>query len=383
MNFTLLYKEPELIFNGSHHTGVTGEIVYDRANVSFNTKLMDPALKYDRRLIEPTNSFNWLILGVIVPKAGDHPMLLNLFKAFTYDVWIVIIAAIICVILVFKCMQKAQHLMSKRKSMYNFPHVPFMFYKSFLGDKIYAKIPTANSLRCILGCWFLYSFVITSTFTCKLKSSLVMPESLPDINTMDELLHSDLKIVVFQRNVEFIRGSSPELWQKMQPRIINGSFEHFEEQIRKNKNYAHIVHKYLMSYALSNTFNTVTSRPTYHEMREPVIVSAQVYLAEMGSPFLQRINYLLGLMHQAGLYVHWMEEKLFENALNNRFDGKDMQTKLMELEDDEIKIVMTIEHLQMAFYLLALGAVCSAFLFLAEIGWSIHSRKRTAQKDLF
>lgn len=125
-----------------------------------------------------------------------------------------------------------------------------------------------------------------------------------------------------------------------------------------------------MPYALAKSFDPIARAPFYHVMRESILPFASVYLTEMGSPFLQRINELVGLLHQSGMISQWMNEASFQDALDNRFNWSSGVDEVEVQDSGSIhQIVITMEHLQIAFYILAMGAVTSAVVFVVELAW--------------
>lgn len=352
-------------FDGSNHTGPIGDLHDGRANFCTNG-FIDSDFTWGAA--EKTNSYLFNRYKIMVPKAGSQPVLLNLFKAFKKDTWIMTMLSIIFIFMVFKCMQRAQKNIGEHPSKYKFKDIFLNTYRSFLGDSIVARVPSATPVRCIFISWFIYSFLISNAFTCRLKSSLVQPGSLDDIDTLDALLKSNLKIMTFHEEIFFIKPNfGPQLWSKLNQNMINGSFFTFEKQFEENKTHAHMAHDYLIAYALSKTFDSSIGRPRYHVMAENLLTFSQVYFAELGSPFMQRFNELLGLFYQSGIISRWTMDSSFDNALANQFDVEKSEAERKEQDGSDFKIVISIDHLQTAFYLWAIGLTVSLIAFCAEL----------------
>lgn len=246
LNSNLHYQPEEVEFNGSaYHTGGLGEIYYGRANFCLNGYMQHLV---PRDGFETTNSFDKLIFGIIVPKAGNEPIVTNLFHTLTFKSWTACILSLIFVIFVLKCLLWTREKMIvnpiKNTSLRN---VPILMYQSFLGESIGNCVPFAYSIRSIFDFWFFYSYLMTTAFHGQLKSALVQPKPLKDIDTLDELLQSNIKIFVFKPNINLIeRNVGPELWPKFNRNIVYGSCYNFERQFLDNPDKAHVASSFYL-----------------------------------------------------------------------------------------------------------------------------------------
>lgn len=366
LNSTLVYQIPTT-YNGSNQTGPIGDLQNGRANICTNG-FIDSEFMWGA--VERTNSFNHIRMKIIVPKAGNQPIVLNFFKVFKKYAWVMTTLSIFIIIIVFKCVQLVQQRIGEHPSEYSFKNISLNAYRSLLGDSVAANVPLATSIRLVFMSWFIYCFLMSNAFTCKLKSSLVQPGSLDDIDTLDALLNSKIKIMMFRESKFLVEPNvGPQLWTRLNHSLVNGSFFTFEKQFQENHTLAHIAQDYLISYALSKSFDTSKGRPRYHEMAENLLTFPQVYMTELGSPFMQVMNELLGLFYQSGIYSRWTMETLYDNALANQFNVEKSVEEKKEQEDADFKIVISIEHLQMAFYLWAFGLTVSMIVFIVEFVW--------------
>lgn len=284
------------------------------------------------------------------------------------------------------CNQKVQRKFRAKQSKRS---LLLMICGSFLGKSIRRVIPPANSFRCSLASWFLFSFLIIITFKSQLKSTLVLPRPLKDIDTIDELVDSGLNIILkAQFAAEFEKYLGAESIARIKDRMVLIPTVDFDRQFWDNRTwvnrtYGHVVSNRQMPYALTKSFDPITKAPFYHVMRESILPFASVYLTEMGSPFLPRINELVGLFHQSGMTGQWMKEASFQDALDNRLNwSSGVDEREMQDSDSINQIVITMEHLQIAFYILAMGAVLSAVVFFVELAWDGYNRRKNVLKTI-
>lgn len=217
---------------------------------------------------------------------------------------------------------------------------------------------------------------MTTSFSGQMKSSLVMQRPLANIDTFEELLNSTVEIIIDPSELKWFERYLDTRVNAIRTRLVYSSLNDFENQIRDKRSSAHLLDGHEIAQYIIQMTDSMTGRPIYHEMREKLAAFGMVCVTEMGSPFRHRINELLGLFHQSGLFVHWMMEDSFEFILANRND-----TRLKEEWEDEanrVVIVMTMEHLQTAFYLWAGGLVVSAAVLICErqLDGGESSRKR-------
>lgn len=309
-----------------------GEVFYGRSHIGFNGFGINPMKVVG--VFELTNSFNKDITGIIVPKAGYEPTVTNLARTLNTESWLATILSIFLITFVVKLLQWARHLISEG---YPMKHVSILMYQSFIGDSIGNKVPTAYSMRCLFVFWFFYSYLMTSAFTGQLKSTLVQPKPLNDIDNLEELAESPLKIITFNETYEIVESYfGPALLPRFNRSLIITSFHNFSRQFPEHPDKAHIATENILTEAISKTFNSTIGRPTFHKMREYLSAIPMVYHGGLGSPFLHRINELMGQFHQAGLMVYWMDETLYDMALDGRFEEQKCDEEILDKEKDGV-----------------------------------------------
>lgn len=315
--------------------------------------------------VETTNYAYYQIIVVLVPKAADEPIVLNLFRPFTTGAWLLIIFSILCMFLVAKCtMCVRQQIINARSSEYSIKNLLLQVYGMFLGEAVNNRMPSWSSFRCIFGFWLLYSLLMTTSFSGRLKSSLVLPRSLDEIDTFDELLATDLPIYGFANHFLWMKKwTNTPIWDKIKNRIGTADEKTFGPQLRANRTSAYLIQKREIPSLICSTFDFKAMRPIFHEMREAIISYRTVFVTEMGSPFVQRINELMSLFRQSGLLDRWKDDGVMEREVGD--DDED---------SSHIKVVITVKHLQMAFYIWAVGVIISNVVFVFELRRKIYSK---------
>lgn len=389
MNAIFVYTNAREKFNGSKNSGTFGDIRSGRASFGFNSETY--LREFHEDVIQASYSFERNDICILVPNGAPEPTLYNLMYTLTPLTWAIIIASIFLMVTAYRWMQSLQtRLLGIERHNYNTLITFSIHFQSFFGDSI-SSLPTSSSLRVLIVCWCVYSFLINTAFTAKLISSLVLPRHEADIDTLEDLGKSPLNIV----HPDFV---SKTLWQgleddkllfdslrdQMIPMSIDRLYALAKEDRESN---AYVMANYAAKFLKKTNFDPTTSRSFYHIMQECLFYSPKVYPIEQGSAYLVRINELLGRFHEMGFIAKWERD-----TSHHRYtlDGKiTMSDEELEDEDDpladgeEPKVVITVAHLQAAFYLLFFGLMLSSIAFAGEHLWMNRERKKSLYRVVY
>ncbi|XP_042224437.1 uncharacterized protein LOC121868195 [Homarus americanus] len=104
---------------------------------------------------------------------------------------------------------------------------------------------------------------------------------------------------------------------------------------------------------------TVKSRDKYHFSRETFYPHGYSIACTTGAPFRPNFERMLSGIIEAGLINHWAEGEI--QKLSGKVDTDGDET------EDGGPSSLTVQHLQAAFFLLALGGATSSAAFLVEV----------------
>lgn len=403
MNATFRYFRPTRQFTGANTTGVLGDLFYRNANFGFNAQSHVSSL-HDG-LVETSNSFERHNICILVPSAAAESTLFNLLHTMTPLTWTIVCCSVCTAILTYKGMLAAQQALAtapssrERRGAYSWPETISVHFQSFFGDSI-CSLPASWPMRLLIWCWCLYSFLITTAFTAKLISSLVLPRHLADIDTLQALAESPLNVVYPQHlNAtlwQFLSGDADAgllagLRDQMRP--VAGSPERFHALMATERTAnAYVLHSYMARYMRRKHVDVQSGRSAYHLMHECLVYLPKVYLLEKGSAYVGHVNELLGRFNEMGFMGQWEEETMHRFAMQagpqaagillgdgdgggDGGVGGDDEDGLGQIAEEDIKVVITVSHLQTAFYLLAMGLLMAAVAFVGE--WWHARRERT------
>lgn len=387
LNANFNYRRP-IPFNGSKNTGILGDLQHGGANFGFNAQGNNPHLF--NGTIGVSNSFERHDICIIVPKAEFESILYNLIRTLSPLTWLLVVVSVFVIVVIFKWLQRIQrHWVrspdGRERTQHSWPDALSIHFQSFFGDSI-IRLPNSWTIRCMIVCWCLYSFLICTAFTAKLISSLVLPKGLADINSMEELGQTSLKIIypdylnaTLYRYLENDHQMLDMLRDQMEP-VAKTNFTALIGMERHR--YAYVLKNYMADYMVRKYIDTINGgRPSYHRMSACLVYMPRVYLLQLGSPYARYLNEMLGRFYDMGLMVQWQRQSDFrQNIELNKVAPtvpSSMPSGSTSDEDDfdvtKIQVVITMNHMQAAFYVWVLGLLISAFAYVIEWWWYIRT----------
>lgn len=397
MNATFHYFRPTRDFTGSNTTGVLGDLFYRFANFGFNAMSYVPSLH--EGVVEATNSFERHDICILVPSSAAEPTLYNLLHTMTPLTWAIVIASVCLMIVTYKCVQSRQlswieDEAGRERFEYSWLDTISVHFQSFFGDSI-CTLPTSIPLRVLIWCWCLYSFLITTAFTAKLISSLVLPRHLDDIDTLQALSASPLNVIYPQYLNDtlwnFLADSDATLLADLRDQMRPVPHDKFFGLLGTERtSNAYVVRNYMAKYIRKKHVDVSNGRSYYHLMHECLVYLPKVYLLEKGSAYVGHVNELLGRFNEMGFMVKWEEETMHRYSLKaggqaslvgDGDDGGDDDGP--QVAEADIKVVITVAHLQTAFYLLAMGLLMAAVAFGGERWCARRERRRSLYRVVY
>lgn len=140
----------------------------------------------------------------------------------------------------------------------------------------------------------------------------------------------------------------------------------FERLVQTNKSgNAYVMRKYLAKHMINKHYNKQLDRSHYHLMTNCLLSLPEVYLAEAGSPYIDYINELLGLFHAHGFFVYWWKQAPISHSADGDLGGNGEGDK--KVDESEIKVVITLDHMKAAFCLWGIGISLATTMFVSEV----------------
>lgn len=355
MNASLRIIEPndnadigEFLANGSA-TGSLKLLIEDQVDVSMNARFSRG--KQFLESVETTSTVSRDDICILVQKAGLAPNIGNIFRSFHFSVWILIILAVPVFAVILKIFYN--HGASSKHT-----HLSDLMMWTIgwnLGQPT-SVLPQNSALRLLIGFWVFYCLLITGAYNGNLTSNLLLHKYLPEINTLKQLDNSGYVLVTYHRYVDLIQQVLNE----------SDSYRNLQKNIRAVSEDDFFTRIYSMDtrYAYANKFhinvealNNPQLSEVFNHMNECPVPFYLTYGLSYGSPFKQRINYILKQSIESGLIMMWETKR---NRAKKR--------KAHSIRDQsQVHEKFTVYHLQSAFYILFIGLILSFFVFLCEM----------------
>lgn len=243
--------------------------------------------------IEPTLSLKRDDICVLVPYKRFRSMAESIIRTLRPSVWV---CAIVMAFLVTTCLL----LISKMDPKDNRSNPPIRLY--LFGN--YTKFSRKFTSRLILTNWLLYCVIITSVFQSALYQGITLEGRDEKITNVSDLFNLKYPILTYDEflngTVDLIKNSS----LNGQIQVVNVK-EYVDKIYNVHSRHAFVERLKRTNNLASNVMHIHNNLPVYYTMQPCVCPLIATYYVRLGSPFLNRINWILRLSNENGLFKHW------------------------------------------------------------------------------
>lgn len=366
------------MYDGNKNSGVIGDLTHGHADMSFNADSLAPFIVDDT--VDVTEPIERNDMCILVPKAGDEPIIYNLLRTLSKTTWLVTLISLLVMMMIYRWTQDIQmYIRSRQHSFYEYSwtEISTIIYQSFFGDSI-TRIPVSIPLRIIIIVWCVYSFLITNAFQAKLISSLVRPRALMDIDTIEQLGYSNLKIMYPKALANHIKEyTDNHTMNLLKDQLVEvDSWSKLNASMNsKNRTAAFVLMRFHADWVEKRNFDKAAGRPTFKIMKECLLTMPRVYFLKLGSVYVEYVSELLRRFFEMGFIVKWARYSEFISGLHgNNHEEEDEED---DVDEANIKVVITTEHLQTSFCLLFIGLIAASVAFVGEkiyFRWKVRAK---------
>lgn len=218
------------------------------------------------------------------------------------------------------------------------------------------NLPKAKIFSFMFVFYVLYGQHIGYFFQANLSSKLTVPQYEKRLKTVEDVLNSNLIIMLHMTDKELTGSSEKPIIQKLHEKsIYYVGYEKKTNAVMNNQSLAYTA--FLSSLITSYTLNHLNYVEILHDYDVMAMLEVQ-YLVGSGHPLLPTINSIVSKVTEHGFMVKWF-----------KIDALDY--KITESN----QVVITINHLQSIFVALFIGLSGALVVFVIEL--SIYNfRKR-------
>ena len=206
-------------------------------------------------------------------------------------------------------------------------------------------IPNNLAVRIYLACIFIFIVTMQGIFQGKLASLLTKDVLLPNVETMQELVDSQLTIYVYETWLQYFDD------QDFEDRLISIPIPDCVPNVLNDSRGACVCEVSVLLY--------LAARNNLHMSTKNIYEKYYTYAIRENWPLEQRLNEVLSSLTETSIVDYkWMKEL---NKPRRILDAYKEQ-----YEDDSFDVV-TLEDLNFAFVILGVGLGCATVTFIIEI----------------
>ena len=355
LNFTIVFRSPKPGIEYETHYEMLEELQIGLSDVVVGTFPLHP---FVIQFADPTIAYIDNIIRWYVPCAEQLPRMGKVMKIFTYSTWIALYMVFFLSSVIIWCIAKNANETSNYKTYSN---AVFSLYSISLGFSY--QLPKTNKLRLLMLTIIWYCFAIKTIFDSFFTSFLVDPGYGKQISTFKELQESGLEYG-FHQDMELLLNASSTYLSDVN--LHKSKCDFIEDCIRRigmKRDMVTINAAASVEYLALIELGTGTDLKVCDMPENIFIMSYTMYMAK-GNPLRHVFNNVIRHMLEAGVMDKlWLDIKY------------DLQLRNMKYEtDEESHFILGLPQLSFVFYVLIIGCISSATLFIFEL-LKYYSRK--------
>ncbi|XP_042242547.1 probable glutamate receptor isoform X1 [Homarus americanus] len=362
-NFTYEIREPwdrnwGTPAGGGNWTGIVGTLQHEQADFS-----LDLTVTASRSLVvDYSRVYSNDPIVIITLKPAPLPRNLALTRPFEGEVWMSVIVCTLALGIILWLQQKVWSWAASGRSVRLIP--AFLNSWAMLLMEPVETIPTNTTGQVLVGWWLLSCVIITTAYRSSLIAHLSVQSKYPPINTFQDLLNldgwswgsTDLQGTFF---LYFNESSDPDLQAILRGIEIYEMDKGLERVMQGGFSFIHI-----QSYVTTEMARLYTDKfgntPLYIGIMKYLAFGGNAWGFRKGAPFTRQISMMKERLIEAGLLNLWQDDVL-KTYLKHSREERGREDPLLFTGENSGQVVLGLDHLQGAFYLLLLGC-CLALL---------------------
>jgi hypothetical protein len=312
---------------------------------------------------EATIPYLHLDLKMLVPCPKPIPGTEKILSTFSLSVWLTIALVLLLTTAVFWCAGNGPYR-SVGTETQTYQSLPKCFpdaWAVFVGVSV-PQQPTASSLRVFFLLYVCFCVAISTVFQAFFVSYLVEPNYEKQLETLDDLLRSDI-VYGHHPALNYVQDtiSFPEFVKVIEHKKFQEDCTDIQKCVKRviaQKDMATVAPQLYAMY-VATEMEIVDFGKAICMLDEIGVSSGLIFLFKKGNPLLERFNILMRRYLEADL-----EERLWTKLLRRRCAKGG--GRIGEAAGDEF-FTFSVSHLMPAFVALIGGTVFSFMVFIGEL----------------
>jgi len=361
LNLTYIFLPPSLNIELESYLKVLTEIEESISEVLIGIIPLMPAVVMS--YFDFTIPYFPCSLKTIVPCPNPIPGTEKLFTTFSLSLWLTIGLVLLATTAVFWCASNGPYR-SVRNETQTYRSLSNCFqnvWAIFLAVSV-PQQPKNFNLKFLFLLNVCFSFAISTVFQAFFVYYLVEPEYEKRIESLDELLHSDLVYGHYSALQHFLTTvSHPEFvtfFERKERKIECVDTHKCIERMITMKDMAFNGDPLLVTY-IARELGKVDVGKLFCPFDETLILMYETIVFKKGNPILDRFNFLMRLYLEAGLMEKFWEK--LQHVTSLRAEGR------FRKGTGGMFFAFSFSHLKPAFVVLLVGTVVSSVVFIGEL----------------
>lgn len=305
MNITPNYIYPRdghtfgITLGNGTSTGSLGDVVRKDCHLAGNSRYVTK-LTTD---IEFTDFLYSEKLSIVIPKRPEIPKYLIILRVFKLSTWLLIIfVVVLCAGIIYL---KNVSLTSSTSS-----NTSILFaFGLLIGEPI--RFNRSNQQYIFIFCYLFFSLVIIGLIQGVLTKQLSTINYDKDINTLEELANSPHRILsssLDELNIEYTDVVGKLVTQEIFGyKYATLKWFYALQYMCDHKNISLLGRESEIDYVKYNVFLSPDGTRCLHTVREPILSYSLGYILPKQSPFLYKLNGLIGKLREFGFIMVWIK----------------------------------------------------------------------------
>ncbi|XP_071533870.1 glutamate receptor-like [Panulirus ornatus] len=378
LNFTyVIREEPKRswgLLKDGVFSGMMGQLQREEADFCTESAPTSERL----RVLHYARGYPSDVMTVTSLKPSLLPQHLSFIRPFAGDLWLALFMSVAVWAVILWMLQRAWQRFGGGRGV-SFT-TAFLYGWGVLLDQPLFSTSVSISGQVLVGWWLVFCLVITTGFRSSLIAHLTVQGTSHPIDTLQDVLEQESWN--WGTEAKLYKGAVIEYFTKHEDSSVKQILQRMElldseKALQKVMagSYTLIVFKNYIDVIIASRYTDTRGNTPFYISNKGFSVLANLgWGFRRGAPFYRRFNQMLMQMEAAGITAYWTKDVITKRVKENR-EGISMDAQggsAVTSKDEKKEVVLGLEHLQGAFYLLLLG---SGLAFLTLLGENLaHSR---------
>ncbi|XP_021207883.3 uncharacterized protein LOC101736495 [Bombyx mori] len=355
----------DLLDNGTA-TGATSDLIDGYSDMELNSRILKNSFY---GYIDTTYPLTQDELCFIVKKSDKQSTFTTVLNLLTSELLISLICFAICFVGIALIVRKIEKTLMKIEDKKTVGSVMIDILKCFLRQTAEIKF-FGPVFRCITLAIVIYSLIINSVIDAILTSAITYPRYKPNLNTMNDLVKSNLTLGVHNRDFGIFNSSlNSEYYESLKNRIEIFSDKQIKKFIDERQfQYAVLLRRTEAENIVRKPANMKNGRKLFHIVAECPVPCSMVFCLRYGSPFKPILESILHRLSQYGVLKHWTDTEEY-NYNRNTLNAENKERKSLSISNVYEVFLVTLG-----------GFLISTIVFIIEVFLHAFDRYSQLQK---